>query len=35
MAAIALERVVELSWQRSSERLLAAYERACVRRSTR
>lgn len=35
MGAIALERVTELSWQRSSERLLAAYERACVRRATR
>jgi glycosyltransferase involved in cell wall biosynthesis len=33
MAAVALERVVELSWQRSSERLLAAYERACERRA--
>lgn len=35
MTAIALERVVELSWQRSSERLLAAYERACIRRASR
>jgi glycosyltransferase involved in cell wall biosynthesis len=35
MAACAKERVVELSWQRSSERLLAAYERAVERRATR
>lgn len=33
MAAFARERVVELSWQRSSERLLAAYERARARRA--
>ncbi|HVX33559.1 MAG TPA: glycosyltransferase family 4 protein [Solirubrobacterales bacterium] len=35
MARIALERVTELSWQRSSERLLAAYERAVVNRRGR
>jgi glycosyltransferase involved in cell wall biosynthesis len=35
MAAFATERVVELSWQRSSERLLAAYERAVERRASR
>jgi glycosyltransferase involved in cell wall biosynthesis len=36
MAAVALERVTELSWQRSSERLLAAYERAVeLRRADR
>ena len=33
MAKFARERVIELSWQRSSERLLAAYERARVRRA--
>lgn len=33
MSAFARERVVELSWQRSSERLLAAYERAVERRA--
>jgi glycosyltransferase involved in cell wall biosynthesis len=33
MAAVALERVTELSWQRSTERLLAAYERAIARRA--
>lgn len=32
MAAVALERVTELSWQRSTERLLAAYERAVENR---
>lgn len=32
MADTALERVVELSWQRSGERLLAAYERAVANR---
>jgi glycosyltransferase involved in cell wall biosynthesis len=35
MAAVALERVTELSWQRSTERLLAAYERAVERRRSR
>ena len=35
MSAFAKERVVELSWQRSSERLLAAYERAVERRASR
>lgn len=33
MAAVARERVLELSWQRSTERLLAAYARACERRA--
>jgi glycosyltransferase involved in cell wall biosynthesis len=32
MASVARERVPELSWQRSTERLLAAYERALERR---
>lgn len=35
MADVALERVVELSWQRSTEVLLAAYERAVERRRSR
>jgi glycosyltransferase involved in cell wall biosynthesis len=35
MSAFAKERVIELSWQRSSERLLAAYERAVERRAAR
>jgi glycosyltransferase involved in cell wall biosynthesis len=35
MAALARERVVELSWQHSTDRLLAAYERAVERRASR
>jgi glycosyltransferase involved in cell wall biosynthesis len=35
MAAFAKERVVDLAWQHSSERLLAAYERAVERRASR
>lgn len=35
MASVALERVTELSWQRSTERLLEAYERAVFKRRAR